>query len=235
MINNIDFALLCYNEHRTIPLLVDHIVSITKDLNITDYRIIIIDDGSDNRTKELLKSLCVKYPGLIEVVTHPVRMGYGAAHRSALLSSRKDWILYTDGDGQYPIYNFKKFIDVYDSNIKFYTGRRINRQDSYIRRFITKIYNYLISIIFGVHLYDFGCAFRLIGKDILRYTIPQSDSGFSSAEQIIRCVKYKIELIEVEIEHKNRIYDKSRTFNILHIIKIIRDIIKVKWGLTRKK
>lgn len=234
MIDNINFALLCYNEGYTIKTLIEEIFEIAKQYNFRNFDIIIVDDGSDEFTKSVLRELKTIYPDIIRIITHQRNLGYGAAHRSALLACDRKWILYTDGDGQYPISNIQNLLTIYDKSIHFYTGIRKNR-DGFIRKIVTKIYNLLLRTMFGMPSYDFGCAFRLINHEVLKDTIPLCNSGFSSAEQIIRAYKSGIKIRQTDIIHKKRVFEHSRTFNFLHILRIICDIVKLRWDLSKKR
>ncbi len=234
MINNITFALLCYNEGYIIKTLTEEIFAVARRYDFKDFDIIIVDDGSDEFTKNVLTELKTKYPDTIRIVTHERNLGYGAAHRSALLSCDRDWILYTDGDGQYPISNIDNLLTIYEESVHFYTGIRKDR-DGLIRKVVTRTYNLLLRILFGIPSYDFGCAFRLIRHDVIKDTIPLCDSGFSSAEQVIRAHKSGIRIRQTDIVHRKRVFEHSRTFNILHIFRIICDIIKLRWNLSGKR
>ena len=67
-----------------------------------DWEVIVVDDGSRDRTPEVLDELAKVCPRL-RVVTHPKNRGYGGALRSGFAAARKEWVFYTDGDAQYDV------------------------------------------------------------------------------------------------------------------------------------
>ena len=88
-----------YNDAGTIASLVMTALMTAETLT-SDFEVIVINDGSADRTAEILDELARLYPRL-RVVHHVRNRGYGGALRSGFATASKDWIFYTDGDGQY--------------------------------------------------------------------------------------------------------------------------------------
>src|SRR3989338_5568508 len=87
------------NDWGTIGSLVGTLDSVLKQ-NSSNYEIIIIDDGSDEKSKEVLKIIADKFKN-VRIITHKKNRGYGDAIKSGISASKLDWIFYTDGDAQY--------------------------------------------------------------------------------------------------------------------------------------
>lgn len=68
---------------------------------MSDYEVIVVNDGSYDNTGQVLDELVREYAPHLRVITHEQNLGYGAALRSGFLAATKDYIFYTDGDGQY--------------------------------------------------------------------------------------------------------------------------------------
>ena len=91
----------CYNDAGTVASMVA--VSDETAKKLTDrYEIIVIDDGSTDPSREILRSLEPKYANL-KVIYHEQNRGYGGALRSGFGAARGEWVFYTDGDGQYDV------------------------------------------------------------------------------------------------------------------------------------
>src|SRR5687768_18387083 len=88
-----------YNDSGTIASLVITALKTARRLT-PDFEIIIVNDGSPDNTAEIADELARTYPE-VRVVHHPVNRGYGGALKTGFAEARKDFIFYTDGDGQY--------------------------------------------------------------------------------------------------------------------------------------
>jgi len=92
----------CYNEEANVETQtlksIDVLSSVTDD-----YEVIIVNDGSKDRTREIADSLVQQYPTEVKVIHHPTNLGYGAALQSGFRAASKNLVFYTDGDGQFDI------------------------------------------------------------------------------------------------------------------------------------
>ncbi|HDS84537.1 MAG TPA: glycosyltransferase family 2 protein, partial [Phycisphaerales bacterium] len=89
----------CWNEQEAIEPLTRKAVDVLESIG-ADYEIIIVDDGSTDRTGEITDRLAAENKR-IRVVHHPTNRGYGAALQSGFRAASRDWVFYTDGDGQF--------------------------------------------------------------------------------------------------------------------------------------
>jgi glycosyltransferase involved in cell wall biosynthesis len=91
----------CYNDAESIGDIVQRTDEVLQTLT-DDYEIIVVNDGSKDRSADVLRELETRVPRL-RVITHPINQGYGAALRSGFKAATKDLVFYTDGDGQYDV------------------------------------------------------------------------------------------------------------------------------------
>src|SRR5436190_23967172 len=89
----------CYNDAPTIARMVEDARAALRR-SVDDFEIIVVDDGSQDDSAAVLAVTAARIPEL-RVVTHERNQGYGAALISGFAAATKDWIFYTDGDGQY--------------------------------------------------------------------------------------------------------------------------------------
>ena len=88
-----------FNDALSLPSLLERTFETLRRIAL-DYEV-VVNDGSTDATAEVLEELSQTYAPLLRVVTHPRNLGYGAALRSGFAAATKDYIFYTDGDGQY--------------------------------------------------------------------------------------------------------------------------------------
>src|SRR6185437_15626282 len=107
---SISAVLPAYNEEAIIERTVRHVSGVLAGL-VSDYEVIVTNDGSRDRTGEILQSLQDSAPELkLRVVTHPENRGYGAALASGFDAATKDLIFLTDGDKQFDVTELAGFL-----------------------------------------------------------------------------------------------------------------------------
>lgn len=148
------------------------------------FEIIVINDGSKDKTKEKLEELLRKHPDL-KVVSHAKNRGYGAALKSGFSGSRFKYVFFTDGDGQFDIEEIGKLVNLI-GNCDIAAGFRLGRKDPAYRILNAKAYNFLVKILFGLSVKDIDCAFKIIRKEVLDTVDLKSESQFISAELLIK-------------------------------------------------
>src|SRR3989344_5963427 len=121
-----------YNEEGNVEATVGKAVRVLEDLRL-EYEIIIVNDGSKDRTRQVAEKLADKNPK-IRIINHPKNLGYGEALKSGFYNTRFETVVYTDGDGQFDFSEVKKFLEKIEDN-DLIVGFRIKRQDSLIRKF----------------------------------------------------------------------------------------------------
>jgi len=118
----------CYNDAGTIGSLVAAADTVAAEFT-TDYEIIVVDDGSRDSSRELLAGLQPRYPKL-RVVAHDGNRGYGAALRSGFAHATKDLVFYTDGDGQYDVFELRKLLPIVQDGVDVVNGYKTARRGS---------------------------------------------------------------------------------------------------------
>ena len=89
-----------YNDAPSLPGLIEKTFAVLRE-NVTDYEVIVVNDGSYDKTGDVLEQLRQQFQPLMRVVTHEQNRGYGGALRSGFAAATKDFVFYTDGDSQY--------------------------------------------------------------------------------------------------------------------------------------
>lgn len=231
-----------YNEEECLEETTNEIVDYLKEY-FTDWELIIVNDGSKDKTKIIAESLIKKYRPHLKLINHPQNHGYGAAMASGIKAATKKFIFYTDADGQFNIKELKKLIP-FINKAKIVVGYRINRQDPKIRIFIALVYNLIMKILFGLSVKDVDCSFKIYRKEIFDEIKVHSQTGFSDAEILIKARNLGYRIEQVGVHHYPRragktsyelgkrglfVFVKPQT-----IITIIKEIKKL-WPELKKK
>jgi glycosyltransferase involved in cell wall biosynthesis len=192
---------------------------------VSEFEIILVDDGSEDNSREVISSL-VERDKRVRNVFHPQNLGKGAALRSGFEQARMEWILMMDADLQIDISELSFFLP-YCRDYDIITGYRKGRNAGLIRSIVSKIYNVVVSVVIGVNLRDVGCPFKLLKKTIVD-KMHLTSSGFAvDAEifQIARQHNYRIK--ESDVKCKTRIKGES-TVKARHFIQTFFELLMLK-------
>tara|TARA_B100001964_G_C14134085_1_gene554335 strand:- start:205 stop:906 length:702 start_codon:yes stop_codon:yes gene_type:complete len=224
-IDSLSIVFPVYKDTKTIETLIKKSILLCEELSL-DYEIIIVNDccpdGSGKIAEEYAKS-----NNKIKLINHKINMGYGESIKSGLRASSKNWILQTDGDNQYDIYDFKKMSKIihnYDCIITF----RYNKVYSSLRILISWIYNKLIQILFKSKFRDISTGLRLIKREILNDIDLNSQNAFIGAEIAIKLMLKGYQVGEMGITTYPRKFGTSTLITFRNILNTIKDIIRIR-------
>ncbi|MBK8689044.1 MAG: glycosyltransferase family 2 protein [Betaproteobacteria bacterium] len=151
----------------------------------TNFEIIIVDDGSPDRSGEIADELAREHPGIVRVVHHGENRGYGAALRTGVAASRYDWICMVDGDNEYAVADLRKMLDV-RSFYRLIIAFRYKKLYSTQRIFISFVYNVVLRRLFRTPFRDVSTGIRAFHRSILEEIELSSNSPFIGAELAIK-------------------------------------------------
>lgn len=170
------------------------------------YEIIVVDDGSTDRTARILKKMRLAN---VRVVGHNRNEGYGAALRSGFEAAQNEWVAFTDADGQFFLEDIGLLLHETDES-PIVVGRRVHRQDPWMRRFYSWGYNRLIRTLLKTGVRDCDCALKVFRRDVLRSIMPTTRGFFVNAEMICKARSLGVPIREVGVRHRPRRHGESK-------------------------
>lgn len=230
---NISAFFPVYNDWGTIGSMVLLLDSKLKKI-AKDYEIILVDDGSDKITKEIMQYLSKKFEK-VKIITHKKNMGYGAALKTGIYNSKYELIFYTDSDAQYNPSEIENLLEKFNDKIDIVNGYKISRQDPIYRKIIGNIYLFVTKIFFRFKIKDVDCDFRLMRKSVLDNIVLIHDSGVICVEMITKLTLRGAIFEEVPVNHYYRTSGKSQFFNFKRIFKVFIDLFKLWYQIFIKK
>ena len=213
-----------YNDERTVESLTRKAIEVLREI-AENYEIIIINDGSPDRSGEIADQLASEIP-FVRVIHHEVNKGYGAAIQSGFRHARYEWVCFTDGDDEYDIQDLKKLIklkDFYDLIITF----RYVKLYSNLRIFISAVYNWALRIMFRSPYRDISTGLRLMRKTVYEELTLISDSPFIGAEITLRTMLKGYRVGEMGIQTFPREIGKGSSTSFKNILRTIKDMRRV--------
>ena len=196
-----------------------------------DYEVIVVNDGSQDYTAEMLEELSRIY-SRVRIINHPRNQGYGSALRSGFAAAEKEWIFYTDGDAQYNPCELVTLVQAVRPDTDIINGYKISRSDPLHRVIIGRLYHHMVRIVFGFRLRDVDCDYRLMRARIFKEVKLYSTSGTICLEMIKKFQDAGYRFEEVPVHHYHRAYGKSQFFNFRRLLRTGAQLMRLWWELV---
>jgi glycosyltransferase involved in cell wall biosynthesis len=214
-----------YNDALSLPGLVRKTFA-TLEPYVADYEVVVVDDGSHDRTGEVLDELCREFSPWLRVVTHAHNRGYGGALRSGFAAAQKEFVFYTDGDGQYDVGELPRLLELVGPATGLVNGYKLERHDPRHRVWIGAIYNFCARLLFRIRIRDIDCDYRLIRRALLDKIRLTSTSGTICVELVRKLELSGCPVVQIGVHHYPRLHGRSQFFHV-------RSLAVTLWQLVR--
>lgn len=233
---SISFVLPAYNEEENIEKATTAIVDVAETLDLDDYEVIVVNDGSVDRTREIIDSVAASNPH-IRPIHQPTNLGYADALKAGFTSARMALVFYTDSDLQFDVREVKNFLPASD-DYDIVCGFRIYRYDPLTRLFLAWGYNLLARTVFRLRVRDIDCAFKLFRKEVFDVIDIRSKKFFVDTEVLAKARYHGFRMTEIGVRHYPRAGGTS-TVRPSHVLSTLRELARI-WaeiylGRGRKK
>lgn len=197
---SLSFLIPAYNDEATIAMQVTEARLIGKKLDIP-FEIIVINDCSKDQTAQILTNLAKRFREL-RVLIHTVNKGYGTTIKELYYAAKKEWLFTIPGDYQVQAKELLKLLQ-HERSADIILGWRTDRHDTGIRQHQSRIYNWLIPLLFDTKTHDVNSV-RLMKSSIMKSIILRGTSAFTDAELIIKTKRLGFTVREIPIGHRDR-------------------------------
>ncbi len=224
----LSLVLPAHNEEPNIRTVVEEASQVLPTA-FTDYEVIVVNDGSKDRTLEISQALATENPH-VRVVNHPVNQGYGAAVTSGFNAATGDYIMFMDSDRQFDIndiYRLTPFVGEYD----IVAGYRIKRNDPAHRLLNAKIFGLAVTLLFNLGVRDVDCAFKIMRADVLKGINLESPGALINTEILSKARAQGRTLTQVGVNHYARLEGVQSGANLKVVIRAFFEIIRLWWRM----
>ncbi len=227
---NLSLALPCFNEAENIKETIESVVHWMQSKNI-DGEIIAVNDGSTDRTGEILEVLQQQHPQLI-VIHHEKNRGYGAAVVTGCDRATKDVIAFMDSDGQFKPEDFNLLLPFLD-RYSYVTGRRKHRADPLMRIINAKLFGILAYCILGIWVRDINCAMKVFRRELWSTIRPSVATGaLVNAEMFYRMKRKNILWKQVDVHHYPRQFGMQTGAKLSVILRMFKELWTLKQTIS---
>ncbi|MDQ5859096.1 MAG: glycosyltransferase family 2 protein [Acidobacteriota bacterium] len=191
---------LAYNEEESIPKTVSEAVASLSAIEGLDWRVLIVNDGSRDRTGEIAEALAAKDPRVL-VVHHDGNKGYAVATETALRNTPGEVVMVVDGDGQHTMADAPRFLEAIDSGADVVFGWKKKRHDPWPRLILSKGLNTLSGWFLGSPLHDINGGCRAFRRGVAQRIEIRHRINFVGDEIFARCRIAGWRVAEVVVRH----------------------------------
>jgi glycosyltransferase involved in cell wall biosynthesis len=222
---NLSLVIPVYNEQDNLPNLFDALYATLNTIQ-KSWEVILVDDGSRDKSLEVLKEYAQKDPEHIRVISFRRNFGQTAAIAAGLDYSQGEIIILLDADMQNDPADIPMMLAKLDEGYDLVSGWRKNRKDNALtRNFPSMLANSLISRVTGVHLHDYGCTLKAYRRDVLE--------GFRLYGEMHRFIpvyanSVGANITEVPVRHHPRKFGKTK-YGLERTVKVVLDLFTVKF------
>ncbi len=215
----------CFNEQDNVQRVTEKARHVLETMKV-DYEIILVNDGSSDRTGEIADQL-TQQDSRIRVVHHPTNQGYGAALQSGFKAATKDLIFYTDGDGQFDITEMPPLLDLIQT-CDIVSCYRLDRKDPLIRKINAWCWTKLVCLLFGLRLRDIDCAFKLYRRCIFDGMPLRSTGALIDTEILARATRKGCRIVQKGVHHYPRTAGQQSGANLRVVLRAFKELFQLR-------
>lgn len=230
---NFSIVIPIYNEENNISNLIEEIkICFDKEKNFK-YEVVIVNDGSTDKSSIILKKLKLIYKNLI-IINNISNFGQSRSIINGINNTSNTVIVTLDGDGQNNPNDIPKLLLKFfsDEKIKLVGGLRKNRKDNLSKKLASKIANKIRMTILNDGCADTGCSLKVFDKGIFL-----SFSYFSGLHRFLPALfrGYGNKTVFIEVDHRKRNFGYSKYGNFNRLIRGLIDLLRVFYLINFKK
>lgn len=220
----LSLVLPAHNEQDNIEFVVSDALETLPDY-APDFEILVVNDGSRDGTGAIIDRLHEQDARVLPI-HHPTNRGYGGALKSGFDASTGDFVMFMDADRQFDIRDIKllaPFVDLFD----IVAGFRMERSDPIHRRINAEIFNVAVRILFGVHMRDLDCAFKIFRGEQIRSLSLTTSGALINAEIQSKLRRQGATLVQVGVPHHPRVAGQATGGDLKVILRAMRETISL--------
>ncbi len=228
---SLSIVLPAYNEETNVENAVNEVSAVAQQLDM-DHEIILVNDGSTDRTGEVARELAERIPNL-RIVEHFPNRGYGGALKAGFASASKELIAFFPADKQFDFREVEVLLRrIKDADIV--CGYRANRRDNVIRKLNAFGWKMVVRLLLGNLCRDIDCGFKVFRRRILSQVKMVSDGAMVDTELLAGARARGFNIVEEPLTHLPRTSGEATGANFKVIAKAFRDLVQFRLRLSQE-
>jgi len=229
--SSLSIVLPAYNEEANVERAVEQVSAVAQQLGM-EYEIILVNDGSADRTGEIGHELEGRIPNY-RLVEHYPNRGYGGSLKAGFEAATKELIAFVPADNQFDFGEIAALLEALDG-ADIVSGYRAQREDPFVRKLNALGWNTLVSVLFGRLGRDIDCGFKLFRREILGHVTIESNGAMIDTEFLAGAKARGYRIADVPVTHLPRVGGEATGANFKVIAKAFRDLALFRLRLSRE-
>lgn len=209
-----------YNEEANLPRLLPRLVPVLEGLG-RPWEVVFVDDGSRDRSLEILKAAVAERPGRVKAVELLRNAGQHMAIMAAFGQTDGEYVLTLDADLQNPPEEIPKLVAKMDEGFDVVGTVRAKRKDSFFRKAASRVVNRTTGLLTGMRLADYGCMLRGYHRDVVE-VMTASDEVSTFIPALAQL--YARRPVEIDVAHEERAEGESK-YSLLRLVRLNFDLM----------
>ena len=228
---SLSIVIPAYNEEENVASAVERVAQVAQTLGI-EYEIIVVNDGSRDRTGDIVRELQTRVPH-IKLIEHFPNRGYGGSLKAGFAAAKCDWVAFVPSDNQFDFREISLLL-ARSAEADVISGYRANRQDPFIRKLNALGWNSVVRLLFGYLSRDIDCGFKLFRRELLDHIHIESNGAMIDTEFLAGARARGYIIADVPVTHLPRQAGHPTGANVKVILKAFRDLVRFRLRLWRE-
>lgn len=221
----ISVVLPAHNEEAVLAETLEKCMATLSEI-APDYEIIVVDDGSSDRTGAIAEEYAATNPHIRVVHNRPQR-GYGGALIAGFNAMTRPLAFFMDADGQFDIRDLALLLPLRKQGHRAVLGYRLHRQDSPLRKVNAWGWKLLVSTLFDLHMRDVDCAFKLYDTSLVRAVDVTAEGAMVNTEMLVKLTRMGVPFVEVPVRHYPRVHGQASGANLRVIVHAFGELFRL--------
>jgi glycosyltransferase involved in cell wall biosynthesis len=228
---SISIVLPAYNEEANVENSLNEVSAVAQALGV-EHEIILVNDGSTDRTGEAARAMAGRIPNL-RVVEHYPNRGYGGALKAGFAAASKELIAFFPADKQFDFNEVEQLLKRMNE-ADIVCGYRANRRDNFVRKLNGLGWKMVVRLLFGRLCRDIDCGFKVFRRGILSQVKIVSNGAMIDTELLAGARARGFHIAEEPLTHLPRMAGEATGANLRVIVKAFRDLLRFWWRLNHE-
>ena len=227
--SSLSIVIPAYNEELNAAAAVEQVSEVAQGLGL-EYEIVLVNDGSKDRTGEIGRELEQRIPNF-RLVEHYPNRGYGGALKAGFAAAKYELIAFVPADNQFEFGEVTRLLERIDDT-DIVCGYRADRQDPLIRKFNALGWNLTVRLFFGHLTRDIDCGFKLFRRDVLDRVRIESDGAMIDTEMLAGARARGMGIVDVPVTHLARVGGEATGADLGVVFRAFRDLVRFRLRLS---